>query len=59
MTTNAQIALSVVMLGRAIWALGFLLPKARREHGRSAIICSLPTALAGLIGWLLLGIRTH
>ena len=49
-------ALSVVLLGASIWALTFLLPKARREHDRFGMVCSLLTALVGLIGWLYIGI---
>lgn len=59
MTTNAQIVLSVVALGGSIWVLLYLLPKARRERDRFGILCSLLTALVGLIGWLLLGIGTR
>jgi hypothetical protein len=59
MTIDAQIVLSVVMLGGSFWALLFLLPKARRQHDSFGIICSLLTALAGLIGWLSIGIGTR
>ena len=59
MTTNAQTALSIVMLGGAIWALLFLLPKARRERDWFGIVCSLLTAILGLFGWLFIGVRTR
>ena len=59
MTMNAQSVLSIVMLGASIWVLLFLLPKARREHDRFGVLCSLLTALVGLVGWLFLGIGTR
>lgn len=59
MTMNAQFVVSVLMLGSSIWVLLFLLPKARREGDKFAVICSLLTALVGLIGWLFLGIGTR
>ncbi len=50
---------SVFMLGACIWALAYLLPKARREHDGFGIICSILTALAGLFGWLFFGVGTR
>lgn len=52
-------SVSVVMLGAFIWALAFLLPKARRQHDTFGVICSLLTALAGLFGFLFFGIGTR
>jgi len=57
--TTIETALSVAMLGGFIWALLFLLPKARRDHDRGAIIFSLLTALVAIIGWLVIGVGTH
>jgi thiol:disulfide interchange protein len=57
--TTIEGALSVVMLGAFIWVLMFLLPKARREHDRFGIVCSLLAALVALIGWLYIGIGTR
>jgi len=51
-----QTGLSAVMLGAVVWALAYLLPKARREHDTFAIVCSLLTAVVALLGWLLVGI---
>jgi hypothetical protein len=50
--------MSVVMLGGSIWVLLYPLPRARREHDGFGIVCSLLTALVGLVGWLFLG-GTH
>ena len=52
-------ALSIMMLGGFIWAVRFLLPKAKREHDTFGVICALLTALAALIGWLLIGTGTR
>ncbi len=51
-----QTALSVLMLAAVFWVLMFLLPKARRDHDRFAIVCSVLTALVALVGWLFLGV---
>ena len=59
MTMNAQFVVSILMLGSSIWVLLFLLPKARREGDKFAVICLLLTAFVGLIGWLFLGIGTR
>jgi hypothetical protein len=59
MMSGVETLLSVVMLGGAIWALVFLLPRARREHSVFGIVCSLLTALAAFIGFLFIGIGTH
>jgi hypothetical protein len=53
---NVQIAISVLMLGGAIWSVLFLLPKARREQDTFGIVCSLLMALLGLMGWLFIGV---
>ena len=39
MTMNAQFVVSILMLGSSIWVLLFLLPKARREGDKFAVIC--------------------
>ena len=59
MTTNAQIVLSVLLLGGFLWAVGFLLPKARREHDPFGIVCSLLLALLTLFGWLFFGVAAR
>ena len=41
MNTTMQIAVSILMLGGAIWSILFLFPKARREQDTFGIICSL------------------
>jgi hypothetical protein len=56
MVTDLQIAVSIVLLGGAIWSLLFLLPKARRERDAFGIICALLMALVGLFGWLFIGV---
>lgn len=53
---NVQIAISVLMLGGAIWSVLFLLPRARREQDTFGIVCSLLMALLGLMGWLFIGV---
>jgi hypothetical protein len=57
MKTSIQIAISVFMLGGAIWSVLFLLPRARRGQDTFGIICSLLAALIGLLGWLFIGVR--
>ena len=47
---------SVLMLGGCIWALRFLLPRARREGDGFGVVCSVLTALVCLFGFLLIGI---
>ena len=56
MKTSIQIAISVFMLGGAIWSVLFLLPRARRAQDTFGIICSLLAALIGLVGWLFIGV---
>lgn len=50
---------SVVMLGACIWALAYLLPRARRQQDTFGVICALLAALAGLFGFLFFGIGTR
>jgi hypothetical protein len=57
--TTLQDVLSWSMLSWLIWAVGFGVPKALREHNRFGAICSLLTGGIALIGWLLLATRTH
>ena len=59
MMTSVETFVSVMMLGGSIWALVFLLPRARREHSTFGIVCSLLTALVAFIGFLFVGIGTH
>ena len=59
MTTNAQAVLSVAMLGSAIWAILYLLPRARREDDKFGVACALAFAFLGLFGWLAVGIGTR
>ena len=56
MKTSIQIAISVFMLGGAIWSVLFLLPRARKEQDTFGIVCSLLAALIGLVGWLFMGV---
>ena len=56
MKTSIQIAISIFMLGGAIWSVLFLLPKARRARDTFGIVCSLLVALVGLVGWLFIGV---
>jgi uncharacterized BrkB/YihY/UPF0761 family membrane protein len=56
MSTTVQIAVSVFLLGAAIWALLFLLPRARREQDTFGIGCALLMTLMGLLGWLFIGV---
>jgi hypothetical protein len=55
--TNTGIAdfFSLVLLGGFIWAVGFLLPMARRESNVFGVICSIVAALLALSAWLLIG----
>jgi hypothetical protein len=55
MSTLESIA-SVLMLGGSLWALRFLLPRARREGDGFGVACSLLTALVCLFGFLFLGV---
>jgi hypothetical protein len=59
MTTNAQTVLSVAMLGSAIWAILYLLPRARREEDRFGVVCALVMAILGMLGWLFVGVGTR
>jgi hypothetical protein len=45
--------LPVAMLTAFVWIVGFLIPKARREHEAFALTCSVLAALVALVGcWL-------
>ncbi len=50
---------SVLMLGAAIWALQFLVPRARREHDGFGIICAVAMAILALFAWLFFGVGTR
>lgn len=54
-----ETALSVATLGAFLWVVFYQLPKARREHDRFALICSILTALLTLFGWLFFGIAAQ
>jgi hypothetical protein len=54
-----ETALSILTLAGFIWVFLFLLPKARRDHDRFAIVCSLLTALVAIFAWLFIGIAAH
>jgi hypothetical protein len=56
MKTSIQDAISILMLGSAIWSVLFLLPRARREQDTFGVVCSLLAALIGLVGWLFFGV---
>jgi hypothetical protein len=58
MSTTEHVV-SVLMLGAAIWALQYLLPRARREHDGFGIACAVAMALLGLFAWLLFGVGTR
>lgn len=47
--------LSVALLASAIWAVTFLLRKARRERDTFGIACSVLVLLVALLGWFFLG----
>jgi hypothetical protein len=47
---------SLLMLGGCLWALRFLLPRAKREGDGFGVVCSLLTALVCLFGFLFIGI---
>ena len=57
--TTLQDVLSLSMLSGFIWAAGFGVPKALREHNRFGAVCSALTGGIALIGWLLLAAPTH
>jgi hypothetical protein len=57
--TTLETALSTVLLAAFIWTVAFLLPKARREHDRLGLICSVIVALIALGAWLFIGIGTR
>ena len=59
MTTNAQTAVSVAILGAAIWFLVFLLPKARRDGDTFGAACALLGGLLGVLAWLFIGVGTR
>ena len=50
---------SILMLGAVIWALCYLLPKARRDRDWFGVACSLLTRANGPSRWLLLGTGTR
>lgn len=52
-------ALGTVMLAAAIWAASVLLPRARRQGDRFALVCALLSLLVALLGWLLIGPVAH
>jgi hypothetical protein len=56
MKSSVQLAISIFMLGGAIWSVLFLLPRARRDQDTFGIVCSLLAALFGLAGWLFIGV---
>jgi hypothetical protein len=57
--TTLESTLSIEMLAGFIWSVAFLLPKARREHDRVGLICSVVVALIALGAWLFIGVGTR
>ena len=53
----AEALFSVAMLAGFLWAVGFMLPKARREHDTLALTSAVLTAVLTLLGFLLVGVR--
>ncbi len=59
MTFEAQTVLSTAALAVFIWVVGFLLPKALRQHDRLALTCAVLTGILALLLWLLTGVGTR
>ena len=57
-TSVFENAIHVAALSMFIWVVVFQLPKARREQGRFAILCSALTGLVALAVWLF-GVAIH
>jgi hypothetical protein len=57
--TTLQDVLSLSMLSGLLWAAGFAVPKALREHNKFGAICSLLAGGIALTGWLLLAAPAH
>lgn len=55
-TTAAQTVVSVALLGSAIWALIYLLPRARREQDGFGVLCAWLMAILGVLAWLFAGV---
>lgn len=56
---NLEFVASVLSLGGGLWALGFLLPRARRAHDGFGILCAVLAAVVSLAIFLLVGIRAR
>jgi hypothetical protein len=54
--TTVETALSIATLGGFIWAVRFMLPRARRDGSSLALTSAVLTALLALLGWLLIGV---
>jgi hypothetical protein len=54
-----ETVLSIAMLGAFIWAVGFLLPRAIKEHDALALACAVLFAVLALFAWLLSGTGTR
>lgn len=48
---------STAMFAAVLWSVGFLLPKAIKEHDRFRITCAVLTAALALFGWLLIAFQ--
>ena len=57
-TSVFESAIHVAALSAFIWVVVFQLPKARREQGAFAVLCSVLTGLLALAVWLF-GVATH
>jgi hypothetical protein len=48
--------LSIATLSSFIWAIRFLVPRAIKAGDGMAVLCSVLTAILGLLLWLMIGI---
>lgn len=55
MRADVEAFFSLLLFGAFIWAAGFLLPTARRDHNVFGMVCAIAAALVALAAWLLLG----
>jgi hypothetical protein len=55
MQSDVEAFFSFLLFGGFIWAGGFLLPTARRNHNVFGMVCAIGAALVALTAWLFLG----
>ena len=53
-----EAVLSVGTLAAVLWVVGFLLPKAVREHSAFALACTALCVVLALLAWFLMGAKT-